>query len=340
MASPSATVLLSPAASAPSATPTITLTASPSPSGSALQASPAASDHWRPDAALVAAKNQGRVTIVGGQVVVVDTPPAPVNYPASAKLDTRWTSRIQEPPPKGKDDHDVAYFDSTYAVLCGPGAATVVLYYWSNSYGNVTTKSGTFTEPVNIGKSWRASTFWVARDEGGYGRGMIMYIAMEAWPEQNKNKSWWSRPGLMNWSNRPPSTEVPNMVDLLNWEASGHQGVSYFYVSTPSSELTQQTLLDHVHSDINAGVPVLIAAAASNGTVALPNWSVTSRISHSTNHFVTVVGYDDRAGTYDVMDTCGYHCNTLDERGSVRSIRQIDLFTLIMAESDADGIIW
>jgi hypothetical protein len=55
---------------------------------------------------------------------------------------------------------------------------------------------------------------------------------------------------------------------------------------------------------------------------------------------VTVVGYDDNAGTYAVMDTCGTTCNDRNVRAGIRNISQAALFSLIEAESDDDGIMW
>jgi hypothetical protein len=87
------------------------------------------------------------------------------------------------------------------------------------------------------------------------------------------------------------------------------------------------------------GVPVVVAARTSDGTSALPFWNIKARAS-AANHFVTVVGYDDSAGTYAVMDTCGTTCNDQNTRGGVRNISQAALFALIVAESDNDGIMW
>jgi hypothetical protein len=55
---------------------------------------------------------------------------------------------------------------------------------------------------------------------------------------------------------------------------------------------------------------------------------------------VTVVGYDDAAKTYSVMDTCGTTCNDRNMRSGVRTMSQAGLFSLIQAESDNDGIMW
>jgi hypothetical protein len=110
-------------------------------------------------------------------------------------------------------------------------------------------------------------------------------------------------------------------------------------VAVPASQLTASALLDHVHADISIGVPVVVAARTSDGVSSLPFWNVKTTRS-AVNHFVTVVGYDDTAGTYAVMDTCGEACNDLSARAGVRNISRAALYALIGAESDNDGIMW
>ena len=77
-------------------------------------------------------------------------------------------------------------------------------------------------------------------------------------------------------------------------------------------------------------------ARTSNGTQHLPQWSASgSKI----NHQIALVGYNDTAGTYSVMDTCGPGCNSSGLAAAVRTINQDYLWTLIHAETDDDGII-
>jgi hypothetical protein len=320
----------------PRSTPTANLTRTPTatPRPSPISAV------WQQDAALVAAKLEGRVTKdAQGRVVILDTAPAPRSYPPAASLDTSWTGLIQEPPRSGKDDRGVAYTDYNYVLFCGEGTAAVVLYYWPASKAFVTTTAGSFTEPVNIGANRYATTYWKATGPAGNARGAILYLATVEWPAPDKGLPWWPRPGLTNWSARPPSVEVANLTDGMNWEASGRSRLNYFYVQTAASDLTEKDLRDRIHADIAIGAPVVIAARTSDGTHRLPFWRTRSTKS-AVNHFVTVVGYDDSAGTYLVMDTCGLTCNDRNMRAGVRSMDQAALFALIVAESDNDGIIW
>ncbi|MGD0121101.1 MAG: hypothetical protein ABSC46_00900 [Candidatus Limnocylindrales bacterium] len=329
-----------PATPTPTPTPTATATATPGPTPTNPPVIPVAGASWQPDPVLAAAKAEGRVTIdSAGQAVILDVAPPARAYPAAAALDTRWTGLIQEPPRTGVDDKGTAYTDYNYSLFCGAGTATVVLYYWPAAHNAVTTKAGYFVEPVNLGANKHARTYWKAQGLEGYGRGMILYLAVAAWPEPDRNQTWWPRPGLMNWDAHPPSTYVQNLVDGINWEASGASRLNYFYVIVPASQLTATALRDHVHADIGLGVPVVIAARTSDGTHSLPNWS-TKPAKSAVNHFVSVVGYDDAAGTYTVMDTCGITCNDRNMRAGVRTISQANLFSLIQAEVDDDGIMW
>jgi hypothetical protein len=325
---------------APTPLPTLEPTPAATPRPSATPVPARTNDPWQADPDLVRAKNEGRVVIdSGGGVGVLALAPPPSEYPQSAALDTSWSGLIQEPPRTGTDDHGAVYTDYNYALFCGAGTAAVVLYYWPAARTDVTTRAGTYTEPVDLGSNRKASTYWAAEDKGGYGRGMILFMAETEWPAPDRHVSWWSQPGLMNWTASPPSTNVENLVDTLNWEASGRSSLGYFYVIVPASHLTAAALLDHVHADISMGVPVVIAARTSDGTHALPHWSV-KRTGSAVNHFITVVGYDDAAGTYRYMDTCGTTCNDENERGGVGEIGQADLYALILAESDNDGIMW
>ena len=315
-------------------------TPSPFPSAPGT-ASPIDTDRpWQQDPIFLRDKSDGRVAIdAKGEVVIIDRLPATFDYPSAGSLDTSWTGKIQEPPSAGTDDRGKPYTDNNYSLFCGAGAGAVVMYYWPASNKMVTTTADTFTEPVNLGTNRYASTYWASEDAGGYGRGMVMYLAEVEWPMVDRGASWWKRPGLMNWGAQPPSTDVPNLIDAINWEASGRTRLNYFYVAVPASKLTAATLLDHVHADISMGVPVVAAARTSNGKVALPYWRVKP-IKSAVNHFVTIVGYNDSAGTYSVMDTCGTTCNDANARSGVSIISQATLYQLIAAESDDDGIMW
>ncbi|MGA3058176.1 MAG: hypothetical protein ABSE70_09130 [Candidatus Limnocylindrales bacterium] len=304
-----------------------------------VPAGPTPGASWQQDPAFVAAKMEGRVARdAKGQAVVLARAPE-LTFPAAASLATSWSGLIQEPPRTGTDDHGVAYTDYNYSSFCGAGAAAVTLYYWPGSTAAVTTKAGSFTEPVNWGSPYRATTYWKATGPNGNGRGMIMYLSEVVWPAPAKGLPWWRLPGVIDWTTRPAATYVANLTAGVNWEASGGSKLDYFYAAVPASSLSQADLQTFVHIDIHYGVPVIIAVRTSNGTYALPYWNVKST-SRAVNHFVTIVGYDDTAGTYSVMDTCGTTCNDKNARAGVKTMSQAAVFALIMAESDDDGVIW
>jgi hypothetical protein len=337
-ASPFATTAPSPTDRA-TLPPSATVAATASPSRSPSPAPKPIAHPWSADPSLVAAKNQGRVTIdSSGKVVILASAPPEAAYPATAALDVSWSRNIQEPPTQGKDAKGTAYVDLNYKLLCGPGAAAAVLYYWPATQKLVKTKAGYFVEPVNVGKNRYARTYWTGEAASGNARGMILYLAEVEWPTPDKGQSWWARPGVMRWSAHP-ATYVENLVDGINWEASGGASVSYFYVTVPAASLTATALLSHVKADINMGVPVVVAARTSDGTRSLSFWKVKAKRS-SGNHFVTVVGYDDTAGTYQVLDTCGLTCNDRGVRAGVSTMSQATLYALMKAESDNDGILW
>lgn len=318
--------------------PTHAPTASPKPTIPPTPAPPIA--HWSPDLVLVKAKDEGRVVVdSSGNAVILDVAPAKPVYPRAAALDTRWSGLIQEPPKTGVDDKGTAYSDANYFRFCGPGTAAVVLYYWPGSHTAVTTKAGYFVEPIQLPAGHYARTYWGSVGPAGYARGMIMYLAEYEMPTPLKGMPWWPTTGMMTWNIAKPDTRIQNMIDTLNWEASGQTRLSYFYVIVRASDLTAAALHDHILSDINMGVPVVVAARISNGTIALPYWNVKAAKTAG-NHFVTIVGYDDKAGTYTMVDTCGLMCNTKNRRGGVAIITQSGLYALIQAEVDNDGIMW
>ncbi len=322
------------ASSTASAVPTASTTAKPTPN-------PTPGSSWVQDSSFLAAKMDGRVGRDSrGQAVVLAQAPT-LTFPASATLATDWSGLIQEPPRTGVDDRGAAYTDYNYSSFCGAGAAAVTLYYWPASTAAVTTTAGSFTEPAGWASPYHATTYWKASGPNGNGRGMIMYLSEVAWPAPDKGAPWWQLPGIVDWTVRPglAATNVANLVDALNWEASGGSRLDYFYAAVAADRLTQADLRTFVHTDIHYGVPVIIAARTSDGTSALPYWNVKSTAG-AVNHFVTIVGYDDAAGTYSIMDTCGPTCNDKNTRAGVKTMSQAAAFALVMAESDNDGVIW
>jgi hypothetical protein len=75
-------------------------------------------------------------------------------------------------------------------------------------------------------------------------------------------------------------------------------------------------------------------------TTYLPDW-----ITQGVTHAIAVIGYDDNAGTYTYIDTCGAQCGSA-HNGGTHVISQSQLFTAIQTATDPStgvhtgGIVW
>ena len=239
--------------------------------------------------------------------------------PAAATLDTSIVSKIVEPPGSGNDDHGNYYYDRNYWNFCSPGAATAALSYFTS---NVTDwPAGYIHEPYG---PYSRTTYWSSSDSvDGYatvGRAYLMHIAMAVKPPN------FTSAGLPDFSTYPThGSSLHDSRDVLNWEASGHSSSwsTFFYQDVSASGLTSSTLHHDITRDIWGGHAVFVDV----DTAYLPNWN------HSVGHSIAVVGYDDKAGTYSYVDTCGRRCNgaTQSTNGGVWHIAQGRLLTAIQA---------
>ena len=251
--------------------------------------------------------------------------------PLNAKLlDTAVVSLIVEPEGSGHDDSGAAYTDLNYWNFCVPGAVTAALYYWKPA--NVTGwAAGHFREPSNAPSTIPAAgTYWTSDDTAsGYhskGRAYLMHLAMQVRPPS------YTAPGIASFTSYPSTgAGLVDGRDALNWEASGHASnwSSFFYAVVNASAVTQTKLHADIKADINGGHAVVVFA----DTAYLPNWS------RSLWHAITVVGYDDTAGTYRYIDTCGKRCNgsTQSRNGGVWTLSQS---ALTNAARNGAGYLW
>jgi hypothetical protein len=327
---------------------------------------PVQSSEW------LAFKAGGLVAIVDGQIAVLSATADPLTEPSSGKLlpaaytlDVAWTGRIVEPPGYGTDEKGNRYSNLSYWNLCGPGSATVVLYYWQQLVGhpNVTGTAGYFLDLyAAAGVAWpspgptvaisssgaRLGTYWSARDTlSGYvadGRGFLMYMAMNVQPPG------WLATGVDTFTSSdggpmyPTRGASPRAIAVaLNSEIAGPNVANW--ASTWYSYVTKgdPTLAADLHTAVQLDVGrdhVAVVAAAD--TYELPNWQAGTATPH-TRHAISIVGYNDAASppTYTYLDTCGRSCNGRagNTNGGAHTIAQS---AMVQALQDSAGIgfVW
>ncbi len=315
-------------------------------------------------------KAAGLVTLVDGHIGRFDASADPMTLngaplPEATTLDTSWSRWIIEPYGYGVDAKGQTYNNESYWDLCGPGAATVALYYWQRLTGfpDVTGMSGSFLDPyVAEGVDWptpgphvptsaagkRVGTYWTGSDKvngfEAHGRGFMMYLAMVAQPDG------WTSTGIAAFS-EPRSNKAAyplwgtsrvNMQDGVNWEIAGHaEGwANAWYASVDKSDpALGQDLRTAVMLDVGRdGVPVLVALDTAN----LPNWQTKTGETH-VRHSIAIVGYDNAANppTYTYLDTCGRMCNPRggNQNGQVHVIAQSKMVAAI-ADAVGSGFVW
>lgn len=228
------------------------------------------------------------------------------------------------------DDTRAGYWDPLYATLCGPGAVSVTLAYWSTAPGRKANgEYAAISDPL-----MDTSSTWNDTDVDGVPRlrGYMLWLAYKVQPPG------WSQPGMLpqsTWqSGEFGGATLQATRDALNWEASGENPrdwSTYFYTLQWNSAFQSQrayprNLYEALHSDIVSDlafhhVPVVVEISAGY----LPNWRDTNPVYH----FVAITGYDDIAGTYTYLDTCKVYtgCDTaggMDAPG-LHTIDQIQL---------------
>jgi hypothetical protein len=275
------------------------------------------------DVAWLSAKVRNGVhrTASGSFAVGAELPVAML--PSAKRLVTNEAQIIVEPPGSGVDDRGTYFVDANYWNFCAPGGATVAAYFFGST--RVTARpAGYFIEPYG---PRTVRTYWASADTAsGYatkGRAFLLYMAEQVFPPV------WATPGLADFSYYPTTgATLPDTRDALNWEISGHSSrwASYYYAVQPAGgwRFSQAQL----HTDVAWGIgydnaPIVTAV----NTAYLPNWS------RSVGHTIVIVGYDDVAGTYTYLDTCGKLCNGSpgNLNGGVYSVGQSALYNAIAA---------
>src|SRR5664279_43625 len=317
------------------------------------------------------AKAAGRVTQVGGNISRLDQTVNPLlvaatgaPLPDARVLDVSWTRWVVEPPGYGIDEKGTRYTDTSFWNMCGPGSATVALYYWQQLSGhpNVTGTSGWFLDPYAAeGVAWpspgpivgvsggnRIGTYWSGSDTvSGFtarGRGFLMYMATQA------NPPAWKATGIAVFADAQGRPLYPTwgaskefIETGINWEISGHDPNSwvdgwYGPVNTGDPAMARDLNVAVMLDVGRDGVPVIGAVDVSY----LPNWQSGDTTPH-TRHAITIVGYDNMANppTYTYLDTCGRSCNARggNQNGQLHVIEQSQMVEA-MRDGVGDGFIW
>lgn len=235
--------------------------------------------------------------------------------PASWTLDTSVMGLTREPPPSGTDAAGHSYTDGYMSNFCAEGATDVALYRWNAKSNNW--PAGNFSTP-------HATTYW----NNSYNRSYLMYLATQAYPPS------FISAGEVTWSTYPYAyTQTADLRDTLNWEASGHNTSNwstYFYIWVKYGNLSLSQLSSDVMSDIyNSQVPLVAVV----NTSYLPSWN-HGPISHA----IAIVGYNNVAGTYTYVETCGPQCGSLG--WGVYTISQSQLYNAIENNGSSGALVW
>jgi hypothetical protein len=215
------------------------------------------------------------------------------------------------------DDARHTYSASAFPKLCGPGAADVALYYWPAPPNLWNNPSVTDTWDGGTPTTWNGyDVDSVARTRG--------YMMKLAW--QIKAPTW-SASGMMNAQPKSSAVWLQVVRDALNWEASGENTsnwTNYIYVVVWYPGQGQTDFHNDVVGDIYTNnVPVVAEVNAQ----MMPNWTNNGG---RTNHYITIIGYDDNAGIYYYTDTCGHStgCGSKYD-GGVRTASQTTVWNAI-----------
>jgi hypothetical protein len=315
-------------------------------------------------------KAAGRIALVDGERVVLSADVDPMLMPGTDQpvpdartLDISYSRWIIEPTGGGRDELGRAYSDENYWNLCEVGATTVALSYWQTLTGHpdVRGTKGYFIDPyASEGVHWPSpgpvlpkvngkvvGTYFSGEDRvngyTAYARGYILYLATQVQPPgwQSKGMPVYALNGKPLY--RTFGAPRPNIMTVLNWEASGHDvhGWENFWYAgvmrfSPNFayDLNMAVTLD-VGRD---GVPVVAVLDAHD----LPNWQEGSKTRHLF-HGIAIVGYDNTANppTYSYVETCGRQCN--NRAGNYNGKLQVAPQSVIVSalqDTLGSGFVW
>ena len=229
--------------------------------------------------------------------------------------------------------------DNNFFILCGPGAADIALWYWPNPPSLISESN--VVDP----RQPSTSTTWFGTDIDGTER-MRGYLAYLAWQMEAQG---WTQPGILE-QYAPGGTRLQEEEEALNWEETGHQTNTAFYVvewhwdktynpNGGTQTIFHQDVVDDIYYNL---APVVVEVNAQ----LLPNWPDNGS---QTLHYITVLGYSDNFlnkdgsyGEYYYTDTCANltHCGS-NSTGSVLTASYNKMWTAIMgapySPSTGDG---
>ncbi len=275
--------------------------------------------HLKQDATWVKLKLTFKAGVHGSKMVASA-------YPAADLLNTTYVKNISEPPYTGTDAAGNGYTDEYIWNFCGPGASTVSIDFWTN-VNNRAIGGHYYSDP-------HATTYWNDTNDRAY----IMYMATQVWPPS------YSSGGQVTYLSYPNAyTTFNDLRDAMNWEASNHNTSTwstYFYISVGASSMSASTMRSYIMSDVAwAGHPPVVSVNDDY----LPEWHQIH-----TSHFISIIGYDNNAGTYTYVETCGNTscrttCNqsTCNADGTgIYTISQQQLYNAVENDNGNGGIVW
>lgn len=261
------------------------------------------------------------------------TTPQVCGVPLSIDLNQIQPVDVQEPGPgciSGVvDDIGQAYCDQNQAENCGPGATAVALNYWGGINWGATLAVDDHWSTVN---GQRADLYW----NDTHHHAEIAYLAVDVhWPGQ----SGW--PGEIYYANDGESLGAyySDIISALNWEASGEnssdwQNFYYGFVKAPSVA----TLHADIVSDVGIDHKPVIANVWTNdlrNNITPSDWH-----GNNTGHSIAIIGYNDTAGTYEYVETCGPQCGGTY---GIHTIPQSQLQQAILDDNESEDqqtLIW
>lgn len=246
--------------------------------------------------------------------------------PSIYQLNDSVSQYIEEPLAQGTDGQGTAYTDTYMWYLCGPGATTVALSYWSSV--NIDRGNGYYSDP-------HITLYWL---NVPHLRPYMMYIAYQSYAPS------YTSPGEETYYAYNPNggddanTFNADLVNDLNWEASGENRSdwsSYFYLLVAPG-LSLSTLQTDVQDDVYLSQ---VPPAVSVDDGYLPDWQKSGYRNGS--HDVAIIGYNQSTDMFTYIETCGtgqWGCET--ENTGAWTVSESTMLNAINNDSGNGALVW